>query len=67
MAAGHQSRYGLRLTQAVRPFPVVLPTLPDELLSSWIQRHANFYGVSGGRLLLHCGVHAVSLRSLDLT
>ena len=33
------------------PFPVVLPALPDELLSSWLQRHANFYGVSGGRLL----------------
>ena len=49
------------------PFPVVLPALPDELLSSWLQRHANFYGVSGGRLLRHCGLDAVSLRSLDLT
>jgi TniQ len=55
------------LTDAVRPFPVVLPALPDELLSSWLQRHADFYGVSGGRLLRHCGLDAMSLRSLDFT
>ena len=67
MAADDQSRSGLRLTRAVRPLPVVLPALPDELLSSWLQRHANFYGVSGGRLLRYCGLDAVSLRSLDLT
>jgi len=66
MATDDQPRNGLRLTHAVRPFPVVLPALPDELLSSWVQRHANFYGVSGGRLLRHCGLDAVSLRSLDL-
>ncbi len=66
MAIDDQPRNGLRLTHTVRPFPVVLPALPDELLSSWIQRHANFYGVSGGRLLRHCGLDAVSLRSLDL-
>ena len=54
MAADDQPRNGLRLTHAVRPFPVVLPALPDELLSSWFQRHANFYGVSGGWLLRHC-------------
>jgi hypothetical protein len=67
MATDDQPRNGLRLTHAVRPFPVVLPALPDELLSSWFQRHANYYGVSGGRLLRHCGLDAVSLRSLDLT
>jgi hypothetical protein len=67
MATDDQPRNGLRLTHAVRPFPVVLPALPDELLSSWFQRHANFYCVSGGRLLRHCGLDAVSLRSLDLT
>jgi hypothetical protein len=67
MAADDQSRNGLRLTHAVRPFPVVLPALPDELLSSWFQRHANFYGVSAGRLLRHCGMDAVSLRSLDFS
>jgi hypothetical protein len=66
MATDDQPRNGFRLTHAVRPFPVVLPALPDELLSSWFQRHANFYGVSGGRLLRHCGLDAVSLRSLDL-
>jgi hypothetical protein len=56
MAADDQPRNGLRLTHAVRPFPVVLPALPDELLSSWFQRHANFYGVSGGWLLRHCAL-----------
>jgi len=45
---------------------VLLSVLPDELLSSWLRRHANFYGVSGGRLLRHCGVDAASMRSLDL-
>jgi hypothetical protein len=31
----------------VRQLPVVLPLLADELLSSWINRHAGFYGVTG--------------------
>jgi hypothetical protein len=67
MAADDQPRNDLRLTHVARPFPVVLPALPDELLSSWFQRHANFYGVSGGWLLRHCAMDAVSLRSLDFT
>jgi hypothetical protein len=67
VASDDQPRNSLRLIHAIRPFPVVLPALPDELLSSWFQRHANFYGVSGGQLLRHCGLNAMSLRSLDLT
>jgi hypothetical protein len=50
---------------AVRPLPVILPALRDELLSSWIQRHAEYYGVSGGRMLRHLGSEALSLRQLD--
>jgi len=51
---------------ALRPLPVVLPALRDELLSSWLSRHAVFYGVYGGQLLRRCGVNAPSLRHLDL-
>lgn len=50
----------------VRQLPVVLPPLPDELLSSWIGRHASFYGVTGGRLVRHYALEATSLRALDL-
>jgi len=39
---------------ALRPLPVVLPALRDELLSSWLSRHAVFYGVYGGQLLRRC-------------
>ena len=49
-----------------RPLPVVLPPLADELLSSWVNRHASFYGVTTGRLLRHCSLEAASLRDLDL-
>lgn len=50
----------------VRQLPVVLPPLADELLSSWINRHASFYGVTGGHLLRHYSLEAASLRDLDL-
>ncbi len=50
----------------VRQLPVVLPPLPDELLSSWIGRHASFYGVTGGCLVRHYALDATSLRALDL-
>jgi hypothetical protein len=45
--------------------PVVLPPLCDELLSSWVRRHAAFYGISNARMLRHCRSDAPSLRSLD--
>jgi hypothetical protein len=32
---------------AHRPLPVVLKPIDDELLSSWLARHAAYYGVSG--------------------
>ncbi len=49
-----------------RPLPLVLPPLADELLSSWFNRHATFYRVSGRRLLRHCSLEAPSPRDLDL-
>ena len=49
-----------------RPLPVVLPPLADELLSSWVSRQADFYGVGGGQLLRHCSLEAANLRELDL-
>lgn len=52
--------------QPIRPLPVILPPLTDELLSSWINRHAAFIGVSGMRLLRHYGIDVPTVRDLDL-
>jgi len=46
--------------------PVVLPPLTDELLSTWICRHAVFYGVSPVTMLLHCLADASAMRAIDL-
>ena len=46
--------------------PVVLPPAVDELLSSWINRHALFYDVPPLVMLRHCMVDMSSLRALDL-
>src|SRR4051794_36571193 len=48
-----------------RPLPVVLTSAPDEALSSWISRHAAFYGLSRAAMLRHCAPDALSLRGLD--
>lgn len=53
--------------QPIRPLPVILPPLADELLSSWINRHAAFIGVSGGRLLRHYHIEVATVRDLDLS
>ena len=50
----------------IRPLPVILPPLADELLSSWINRHAAFVGVSGVRLLRQYHIEVASVRDLDL-
>jgi hypothetical protein len=52
--------------QPIRPVPVILPPLTDELLSSWINRHAAFIGVSGMRLLGHYRIDVPTVRDLDL-
>lgn len=53
--------------EPIRPLPVILPPLADELLSSWINRHAAFVGVSAGRLLRHYSIKVPSVRDLDLS
>jgi TniQ len=52
--------------QPIRALPIILPPLADELLSSWINRHAAFVGVSGGRLLRHYHIDVATVRDLDL-
>lgn len=47
--------------------PVVLPPVPGELFSSWIARHAAFYGVPARTMLRHCLPEAVSLHLANRT
>ncbi len=49
------------------PLPVTLPPLPDEVLSSWISRHADFYGVTPLTMLRHGLPEATSLGTIDLS
>ncbi|WP_246734908.1 TniQ family protein [Chelativorans sp. ZYF759] len=49
-----------------RRMPVVLPRHTDELLSSWITRHAAFYNVPPLIMLQHCLPEVSSLRAADL-
>ncbi|RJT23324.1 hypothetical protein D3227_38910 [Mesorhizobium waimense] len=48
-----------------KPLPVILKPVPDELLSSWITRHADFYGVSPLTMFRHAIPEATSLRQSD--
>jgi hypothetical protein len=52
---------------ATKPLPVVLAPVTDELLSSWIARHAAFYGVVPLTMLRHGIPDASSLRAIDTT
>lgn len=49
-----------------RQLPVRFPPCTDELLSSWIIRHAAFYGLSPLAMLRHCLPEVLSLRTADL-
>lgn len=49
-----------------RQLPVRFPPCTDELLSSWISRHAAFYGLSPLAMLRHCLPEVLSLRTADL-
>lgn len=51
---------------ATKGLPVVLKPVEDELLSSWIARHAMYYSVSPLAMLRHCLSDAISLRAADL-
>jgi len=50
---------------AAKPLPVILKPVSDELLSSWIARHADFYGVSPLTMLRQAIPQATSLRLAD--
>ncbi|MBW8298016.1 MAG: TniQ family protein [Hydrogenophaga sp.] len=52
--------------QAPRQLPVTLAPCTDELLSSWVARHAEFYGVPPLAMLRHCLPEMPSLRAADL-
>lgn len=49
----------------VKPLPVVLKPARDELLSSWLARHARFYGVTSPFFAKWLGLGDVRLRALD--
>lgn len=49
-----------------RPLPVTLPPATDELLSSWIGRHARFYDVTPLEMLRHCLPDSRSLCAADM-
>lgn len=49
-----------------RQLPVRLPPYTDELLSSWITRHATLYSVPPLVMLRHCLPEVRSLRAADL-
>jgi TniQ len=51
--------------ELIRPLPVVLRPQPDELLSSWLKRHAAYYGVTRRRMLDHVGILPLSVEALD--
>jgi transcription elongation factor Elf1 len=53
------------MRRSINSLPVVLKPLPDELLSSWLARHAAFYEVGNRRLLSHLGLEASCLEALD--
>jgi hypothetical protein len=48
-----------------RPLPVRLAPAPDEVLSSWMMRHAAFYGLGRTGLLRHCVPDVPSPHLLD--
>ncbi len=51
-----------------RPLPVILKAVPDELLSSWLQRHAVFYGLTQSEFLRHLLPESAGrlLRAIDM-
>jgi len=48
-----------------RPLPVVLRPARDELLSSWLRRHVNFYGVTEPMFAAWLSLGTKNLRGLD--
>lgn len=50
-----------------RPLPVLLAPARDEALSSWVVRHAAFYGLSRTAMRRYCAPDIPSLRLIDRT
>ncbi len=50
---------------SAKPLPVVLKAARDELLSSWLARHARFYGVTGPFFAKWLGLGDIRLTTLD--
>ncbi len=48
-----------------RPLPILLAPAPDEVLSSWVSRHAAFFGIGRTGLLRHCLPDVSSLHLLN--
>jgi hypothetical protein len=48
-----------------KSLPVILKAVPDELLSSWLYRHAVFYGVTERLLIDWLALETPTLRALD--
>ncbi|WP_145167057.1 TniQ family protein [Rhizobium sp. SJZ105] len=56
----------MRKSLCEQRLPVRLALCADELLSSWITRHAAFYAISPSGMLQHCLPELPSLRAADL-
>ena len=50
---------------SAKPLPVILKAARDELLSSWLARHARFYGVTGPFFTKWLGLGDIRLTTLD--
>ncbi|WP_245519356.1 TniQ family protein [Neorhizobium sp. JUb45] len=68
MGARIRLRRSIRVKASLceRRLPVRLAPCADELLSSWIARHAAFYAISPLAMLQHCLPELLSLRAADL-
>lgn len=55
----------ITMGDAKRPLPVILQPAADELLSSWLHRHANFYGLTEPMLISWLKLEVRKLRGLD--
>jgi len=47
------------------PLPLVLEEAPDESLSSWLNRHAEFYGIAPSALSHRVGIGRLAFAGLD--
>jgi hypothetical protein len=68
LGAGVRHGNGVCMTEGLEPrrqLPIILLPVSDELLYSWITRHATFYGVPPLIMLRHCLPEASSLRAAD--